>query len=118
MSLTAKLDGKPVYLYFLAQGTHEEFQELLCAHAEKLSRAEIIARVREALKSLPEKIEVDYFNPGPDLFEQAIALCGFIRVDREVPLELWLKSIGPPTTKREWLEKSLDRFERETKEKA
>lgn len=114
--LQATLDGKPVYLYEFVQGSYEDRRELLCAHVEELSRTEILARVRAALKTLPAEIEnYDYTAEPqePDLFQQALTIAGFTFVDAEVPLALIVRSVGVPSLYRDSLEQSLDRFERD-----
>jgi hypothetical protein len=108
--LSATLDGKPVYLYEFIQGSYEDRRNFLCAHVEELSRAEILARVRAALKTLPEEIEdYNYTAREPDLFERALLLVGFTVV--EAPLALVARGVGIPATYRDSLEQSLDRFE-------
>lgn len=113
--LSATLDGKPVYLYEFIQGSYEDRRQLLYAHVEELSRAEILARVRAALKTLPEEIEdYDYMAEPhePDLFERALTIAGFVCVGDEIPLALRARSVGVPSRYREFLERSLDEFER------
>lgn len=113
--LSVTLDGKPVHLYEFVQGSYEDRRNFICAHAQDLPRAVILARVRAALRKLPEEIEQpDYSRPPePDLFQQALTLAGFVFVDDEIPIGLLARSLGVPTTARRWLERSLDDWEQQ-----
>lgn len=114
--LSVKLDGRPVYLYEFVQGSYDDRRELLYAHVEDLPRAEILTRVRAAVKTLPVELEnYDYMSEPsePDLFEQALTIAGFVYVGGEIPLALRVRSVGVPSLDRDCLEQSLDRFEEE-----
>jgi hypothetical protein len=108
--LTVLLEGTPVYLYSFCQGSYEDKHRYLYAHPESMSPEEVHRRVRDATDLLPEEIDFDYMAEpmGPDLFEQALSMAGFIPVDGDVLSGIWARE-SIVFTERRYLQECLDR---------
>ena len=109
--LSVQLDGKTVFLYRFSRGCYDDRQIFLCVHPEFLLPEQVRQKVAEAALLLPEKIDFDY-SGGPgglDLFEQAVELAGFVRVDGDTLLALNLPMLSALVTERDFLLEALAR---------